>query len=346
MAYDGKIMHRALERFNKDKERRQEEAQVQKEKLYREIPRLREIEQELKGTMAEIINTALRRGADPLPALKTIRDKNMALQEERRALLIVNSYPVDILEEKPFCVLCGDTGYRNGIACTCLQEYYAQEQARELSSLLDMGSASFETFDFQWYSRQQDGHSKSPYEKMKENYDACRDYAARFADHSDNLLLSGEPGLGKTFLSACIAREVSKKGFSVVYDTAAHVFAQFEADRFRWEGEEAAREDVERYLNCDLLIMDDLGTEMLTGFVQSTLYQIVNERLIDGKNTVINTNLSPEELGKRYGAQLRSRLEGEYRVLPFIGKDIRLQKREREIEARQRLPEFWDVPQW
>lgn len=334
MAYDGKIMHQALERFNKDKERRQQEAQVQKQKIYQEIPRLQEIEQELKSTMAQIIASALQRGTDPTPALYVIRDKNLALQEERRTLLAVNGYPVDILEEKPSCILCGDTGYRSGSVCTCLQGYYTQEQIRELSSLLDMGGASFDTFDFQWYSRQRDGHSKSPFEKMEENYDACRDYAAQFAEHSDNLLLSGEPGLGKTFLSACIARDVSEQGFSVMYDTAAHIFAQFEADRFRREDEETAGRDVDRYLNCDLLIMDDLGTEMVTSFVQSTLYQIINTRLLSGKNTIISTNLSPAELGKRYSTQIQSRLEGEYRVLPFIGRDIRLQRREKELAAR------------
>ena len=143
-------------------------------------------------------------------------------------------------------------------------------------------------------------------------------------------LLFGAPGLGKTFLSACIARVVSEDGFSVVYDTAGHVFSQFESAKFRRDDDgDTAGEDVERCMNCDLLILDDLGTEMTTSFVQSALYQLINGRLLTGKSTVISTNLDPEELGRRYGAPLLSRLEGEYQLLPFVGTDIRRLKRER-----------------
>ena len=138
--------------------------------------------------------------------------------------------------------------------------------------------------------------------------------------------MTGAPGLGKTFLSACIAREVSAKGFSVVYDTAAHVFAQFERSKFSRE-DEAAEADVHRCMNCDLLILDDLGSELATAFVTSALYQVVNTRLITGKKTILSTNLTPEELGRRYSPAILSRLEGEYQVLTFFGEDIRKQKR-------------------
>ena len=137
----------------------------------------------------------------------------------------------------------------------------------------------------------------------------------------------GQPGLGKTFLSACIARVVSERGFSVVYDTAEHIFSQMEEEKFRPDDSPAAREDVLRYQQCDLLIMDDLGAEMVTSFVQSALYQLVNGRLISGGRTVINTNLTPRQLGERYSPQVQSRLEGEYHILPFFGEDIRKLRR-------------------
>ena len=120
---------------------------------------------------------------------------------------------------------------------------------------------------------------------------------------------------------------VSDRGFSVVYDTAEHIFAQMEEEKFRPDETSAACEDVRRYMNCDLLIVDDLGTEMVTSFVQSALYQLVNGRLLAGKKTVINTNLAPHQLGERYSPQVQSRLEGEYRVLPFFGDDIRKLRR-------------------
>ena len=162
-------------------------------------------------------------------------------------------------------------------------------------------------------------------------YELCANYAHSFSRRSGNLLMTGAPGLGKTFLSACIAREVSDLGFSVVYDTAAHVFHQFESEKFGRENpyEEDPDREINRYLNCDLLIMDDLGTEMLTSFVQAAFYCIVNDRLLSRRKTVLSTNLTVAEIGQRYGQAVRSRVEGEYQVLPFFGEDIRILKRDR-----------------
>ena len=151
-------------------------------------------------------------------------------------------------------------------------------------------------------------------------------YAHEFWKKTGHLLLFGRPGLGKTHLSAAIAREVSGKGFSVVYDTAGHIFERFEAQKF---GRDEAERDVERVLNCDLLILDDLGTEMVTTFVQSALYQIINGRLLEKKSTIVSTNLMPEAIAQRYSGQIASRIEGEYQLLPFVGEDIRVLKKKR-----------------
>ena len=329
MAVDGKIMRRAMARWQQEKQRHADEIQQRKRQLYAREPRLWQIETELSATMSRLITGALSDGSDPLPAIRVLRDENMDLQRERAELLAANGYPMDYLEDKPLCDKCGDTGFIKGVLCECLGSYCAQEQIRELSKMLDLGTQSFETFEFNWY----DGAISSEIgissrEQMEENFDACRDYANQFGQRSDNLLLCGEPGLGKTFLSACIARVVSQSGYSVVYDTAGHIFSQLEAVKFNREDAEK-NDDAMRYENCDLLIIDDLGTEMLTAFVQSALYQLVNGRLLQGKKTVISTNLNPEELGSRYGGALRSRLEGEYRILPFFGEDIRRLKRQR-----------------
>ena len=196
--------------------------------------------------------------------------------------------------------------------------------------MLDLGSQSFDTFSLDWYSQEYDAdYGRSARENMETVYDVCADYAHQFGKRPGNLLLFGAPGLGKTFLSAAIAREVSSNGWSVVYDTAGRIFQRFEAQKFTRE--EDAGDDVDRVLNCDLLILDDLGTEMTTAFVQSALYQIVNTRLMEKKSTILNTNLMPGEIARRYSPQLASRIEGEYQLLPFFGEDIRKLKKKHSL---------------
>lgn len=327
MAYDGKLMRRAMARFEEAKTRRAEALRARERAVYAAIPRIAEIDAALRATMSKIIASAIRRGADPRPAIEALKEENLSLQRERAELLTAHGYPADYLEDKPACPLCRDTGWCGDRVCSCLNEYYARVQLEELSRLLDLGTQSFETFSFDVYSPYPPADQAiSPRANMERVYDACRDYAYEFSPRSGNLLLSGDPGLGKTFLSACIARVVSQRGCSVVYDTASHIFERFEAQKFSRDDTEA-EEDVARFLRCDLLIVDDLGTELTTEFIRSAVYQIVNTRLMTNKKTIISTNLSPAELSRRYGANILSRIEGSYRILPFFGDDIRKLKK-------------------
>lgn len=331
MSYDGKIMRQALARFEEDKQRRAAEFARRRDRLYETEPRLKEIEQQLRATMPKLIASALRRGADPLPAVRVLQDENLDLQRQRMQLLTGMGYPADYLEEKPRCARCGDAGFLpDGSMCACLRSYYAREQIAELSHMLDIGSQSFDTFRLDYYSTDRGGLPRSPREAAQRNLEICQSFARDFRPGKQNLLLFGAPGLGKTFLSACIARVVSEDGFSVVYDTAGHIFSQFEASKFRRDDVDEPDESVERCMACDLLILDDLGTEMTTAFVKSALYQLLNSRLLAGRSTIISTNLDPDQIGRRYSAQIMSRLEGEFELLPFIGQDIRRLKREQQ----------------
>ena len=330
MAYDGKILRRAQAQFEEDRAAREENFRRKRESVYARRPRLKEIDGELRSTMSRIISSALRRGTDPRPAMGVLRDRNLTLQEERTALLAELGLPADCLEEKPLCPLCNDSGFRGEAVCRCLREYYAREQKKELSRMLDLGNQSFETFSLDWYPEAADNRlGVSIRQRMERTKDICVDYAYDFNGRSGNLLFTGAPGLGKTFLSACIARVVSERGYSVVYDTAVNVFAQFEQQKFTRDEDGQAGDGVSRILNCDLLILDDLGTEMTTSFVQSALYQIVNTRLMAKKSTIISTNPPPQEIGRRYQQAVASRIEGEYRIVPFFGEDIRRLKKER-----------------
>ena len=198
---------------------------------------------------------------------------------------------------------------------------------------MDLWEQSFDTFRLDYYSPLPwPGRDISPRENMEMVYEICLNYAQKFGRfYFNNLFLSGPPGLGKTFLSACIARTVSENGFSVVYDTAVNIFTQFEAQKFSRDMDDTrqARDETRRYLSCDLLILDDLGSEMTTPFVQSALYTLINSRLTADRRTVISSNLSMEDVRRRYAPQIASRLEGEYRVLPFFGEDIRLLRKQR-----------------
>ena len=327
MAYDGRLLRLAQERYEADRSAREANLAEQREQLYARRPRLREIQDQLRRTASRVMAAALRRGEDPLPEIQRLREENLSLQAERQMLLAELGLPDNALEDTPLCPFCNDTGYRGGEMCRCLKTYYVEEQRKELSKLLDLGSQSFDTFDTDWYSDQRaPGKTKSARKHMEWVYDTCVEYAHNFGKKPANLLLFGRPGLGKTHLSAAIAREVSGKGFSVVYDTAGHIFERFEAQKF---GRDEAERDVERVLNCDLLILDDLGTEMVTTFVQSALYQIINGRLLEKKSTIVSTNLMPEAIAQRYSGQIASRIEGEYQLLPFVGEDIRVLKKKR-----------------
>lgn len=331
MAYDSAVLRRASQRLEwtrKEREQRQEEL---RRSIYSQCPELADIDRQLKGTILDIITSSLRKGSDPGPALQVIRDKNMDLQQRQTRLLQELGYPPDALSDTPTCKKCGDSGWVGSHMCDCLQALCAQEQVKELSKLLDLGDQSFDHFSPEWYSPLPwPGESLPPKENMEFIYDFCLNYAQKFGKFLfPNLLLTGDPGLGKTFLSACMARTVAENGFSVVYDTAVNLFARFEEQKFSksvQEGQEA-KDETRRYLNCDLLILDDLGSELTTPFVQTALYTLINTRLTQGRATVISTNLSMDGIRQRYNGQTASRLEGEYRVLRFYGEDIRLQRK-------------------
>lgn len=321
MAYSEQVLRRARARLEQAKQERERENAAHRQEAYERYPRLKEIDRELQITMAQLMATALRHGEDPTQAIAQIRDRNLALQRERDWILEAGDFEEGFLDDAPVCAKCGGTGYEGNQMCSCLRELCRQEQKKELTSLLGSGRESFDTFRLDVYSDAYDDTlGTSPRKLMQSNFNICRRYAQNFTPQSGNLLFSGATGLGKTFLSACIARQVADRGFSVVYETAIRMFADFEAEKF---GGEEQRGLTHKYLACDLLIIDDIGTEMTTQFTISAMYNIINTRLMDGKATVISTNLVPEAIEGRYSPQIASRILGTYRLIKFAGSDIR-----------------------
>lgn len=333
MAYSSAVLRRAIQRLEERRARREREQARTRAHICQTLPQADQLDRALRRTAAGVIAAALRAGDDPAPAIQEVKARSQSLQLQLAQLLRQNGYPADALDDTPFCPKCGDRGWIGAQMCTCLKELCTQEQIGELSKLLDLGGQSFESFSLDYYSdRPWPGETETPRERMEFIRDVCYNYASRFPNFLyPNLFLTGAPGLGKTFLSACTARMVAERGYSVVYDTAVNIFAQFETQKFSRDtpGLQDARDETRRYLHCDLLILDDLGSEMTTPFVQSALYTLVNARLAAQRRTIISSNLSMDEVRRRYSGQTASRLEGEYRVLPFYGEDIRLLRKQR-----------------
>ncbi len=331
MSYSEQVLSRATARLEARKGKEQRRQEAQRQRIYAESPRLREIDRSLRQATPKVIALAFRQGEDPTEALEQLRRENLLLQEEMKSLLRARSLPETALDDTPLCPLCGDSGWRGTQMCSCLGELCQEEQIKELSALFGMGEQSFETFSLNYYEETPwPDFGRSPRARMERVLSVCKDYAEQFGKYpANNLFFHGGTGLGKTYLSACIARVVSEKGRSVVYDTAGRIFAAFEEQKFSRDMDDVreARDLTRKYLKCDLLILDDLGSELTTPFVLSALYLLINTRLVEGRATIISSNYSLDELKGRYSPQILSRLEGEYMSLFFFGKDIRLQER-------------------
>ena len=323
MAYSAEVLRRARARLAMAKEDRESENREHLQQAYAQVPRLREIDIQLRATMAMAAQAAFSQGEDPQELLQEARRKNMLLQQERAELAALH-FEEGYLDDSPICDRCGGSGYIGSTMCECLRELCRQEQKKELT-FLNVGRESFDQFRLEHYPDREDPRlGVNIRAVMEKTYHTCRRYAQSFSEKSPNLLFSGDTGLGKTFLSACIARTVADNGYSVMYESAGHLFTNLE--RAKFNNDDAARRESDKYLACDLLIVDDLGTEMPGQFTTAALYSLINDRILAGKPTIISTNLTIEEFEKRYNRQIASRLRGSYTRVPFLGDDIRVLK--------------------
>ena len=319
MAYSQAIVQRAMQRLQGENEQNEQSSRARIAAIYERQPRLGEIERELRRTAAHVLAATFRRQGDPVAAMQQLKKDNLALQQERDWILQAEGLEPDDLTVQPLCPNCGGTGYVGANMCECLRELCRQEQKKELAALF--GTDSFEKFRLELYSDQYDAkcHS-SPRELMRATYRRAQSYAQSFPAEGQSLLFSGATGLGKTYLSACIARVVADRGFSVSYAPVGQLFAAFEDDKFRPQPDVSRTEP---FFTSDLLILDDLGTEMTTQFTISVLYQLLNTRLMEKKPVILSTNLAPNELAARYTPQIASRLLSTYCLFQFYGDDIR-----------------------
>lgn len=296
--------------------------------IFSRVPRLKELDKEISSTNIQIARIVVR-GGDVVAEMTKLRDENIALQKEFAELLKANGYSKNVLEPRYCCEKCFDRGYyeENGksLMCSCMKNLLVSVACDELNKTAPLSLSTFETFNIDYYSKDKDERTGiSPYFVMSKVYDYCIRYAAEFNEHSGSILMKGNTGLGKTHLSLAIANEVLKKGYGVIYVSAPVLLQKLEKNYF--SGDKS--DDIEQLVtDCDLLIIDDLGTEFKTQFSSSQLYNVCNSRILKNKPIIINTNLSPEEMKDDYSERFVSRIFGGAQTLDFLGEDIRILKK-------------------
>lgn len=326
MGYSAEVVNNARRRLEEQRVLAEREQEKRLQQAYTQVPRIKQIDGLMRRSVSSALQAALGNPTQAAAIMEDAKNANLALQTERETLVRTH-FPAGYLEEG-VCPKCASTGYIGATMCHCLEALCREEQRKQVS-LLACGVSEFKDFRLDYYpDRIQDNTGVNIRAIMLKNYELCRHYALNFPTEPRNLLFSGDTGLGKTFFSACIASAVTDKGYSVAYESAPHLFAQLEKARFVQDPELRAQAELRsnQYSECDLLIIDDLGTELAGQFVTAALYMLINDRLLSGKATIISTNLNSEDLEKRYSPQVQSRLRGTYRRVTFLGDDIRVLK--------------------
>lgn len=283
---------------------------------YNANPRLSQIDNELSAIGAKIAITALSGDSEKI---STFKKQSKALSFEKMQILKTAEVPELVYD----CPLCSDSGYISGKICDCVKKEAARVMAAELSKQMPLNTCRFDNFDLKYYPDTAEKGGVSPRKRITAILKLCKEYAIKFSpETSENLLFMGGVGLGKTHLTMAITSAVIEKGYMPVYGSAENLFSVIEAEKFSSEG----KGSYEAILNCDLLVIDDLGAEMITSFTKSVLYNIINTRLLTRKPTIINTNLTMAEISSKYDARIASRVMGSYTAKVFLGNDIRQQK--------------------
>ncbi len=326
MAYPKEITDRAFEILAERRNQARNDYQYRQQVIARDVPAVEALRRELTGTSASIARAILS-GTDVEEKLRRLRESNLYMQQRKRELLAAAGLPEQYDELTYSCPDCSDTGYTpDGKQCHCLKALLAELMLERLSRTANTDQITFDSFSLDYYPVEKlGGPDLSPREIMQQAYDQCRLYARQFAPDARSLFFQGPTGLGKTHLSLAIASEVIRRGYNVLYTPAQTLLDTLERERFR-RGEENFSLDF--VLDCDLLILDDLGSEFSTSFSVATIYNIINSRLIEKKPTIISSNLTVKEIEARYSPRVLSRIMGGYSVIPFRGSDIRMRKKQ------------------
>ncbi len=320
MAYSIEIRNKAKRILEKRRDNAVMQADIRASEVRTEIPEINEIQTKLSQTGLEISRLFFFKENTDEKVME-LRNRNKALIEERGRILKEHGYDENYMKPQFVCEICEDRGFIGGRMCTCHKQLLKDIMRSEMSRLAPLDKCTFDNFSLEYYTDKPMENNIIPRQRAEKIFDTCRKYAQNFSSQSKNLLFFGGAGLGKTHLSLAIMNVVINKGCDVCYGTSQNICDDLQSEQFgRTENLVYTKSQV---MNCDLLVLDDLGTEIDNQYSIATLYNIINTRILSSKPTIISTNYSMVSLEKKYDKRITSRLTGEYIPFYFIGNDIR-----------------------
>ncbi len=324
MGYNEEIVKKVLTEYEMLRTRAENIRDKYAAEIYKKYPRLEEIKKEINYAGFENAKKIMQNPKESKKYNEELKKKLSLLDDEKNRILRENNIPADFEKAKYKCEKCNDTGYVGNKKCECFKKRLisAAYEKSNLGNLIK--EHSFESFSLDYYStRKKPGEMMSERENMADILEECKLFCRDFDKDEKNLLFIGKPGLGKTFLSNCIAKNILDRGYTVIYIRATSLFSSYEDYRF---GRSTGGFDYDKFYNADLLIIDDLGTENITKSGVSFLFDLMNERLDRNKKIIINSNFTMNEISRTYSARITSRFYEHFRIMHFMGEDIRIQK--------------------
>ncbi|SCY61857.1 ATP-binding protein [Alkaliphilus peptidifermentans] len=319
------VINNILREYENKRNVAKKRKEQRRQEVYKKVPRIKEIDDSISKSGISIAKAIISQKDNPEELVNTLKQKLDKLKQEKAFLLTENNIPLQYLEEEYYCQYCNDTGFiSSGEKCSCFKQQLINK-AYSMSNLDNiLQNENFKKFNISLFSDSPfEGQELSPRDNMMHILQVCEGFVINFEKRNeDNLLFFGPTGLGKTFLANCIAKALLDRGKIVIYQTAFKIFEILEDIRFH------NQHDKEKYnllFSADLLIIDDLGTEVTNSFTNSELFNIINSRLHSGKKSIISTNLTPKDFGLRYDDRIASRLFSKYTLLKFFGRDLRWQ---------------------
>lgn len=321
MKYDGSVYEKAEKEMSLRRTKAEKERELRHSEIVEKFPEVEELERRMAICGLEAAKAIGMNREKSAEFIETLKNHNLAAQRRRAEILKKAGYPADYLEVKYSCPVCSDKGYINGRMCPCYKNLIRTIAYDKLSRISPLTVSTFEDFSLDYYPETPLENGVVPRRLMAGNFRYCKNYAENFSLKSPSLILYGATGLGKTHLSLAVAGEVINKGFGVIYGSAQNLLNRLENEKFGRSGQDG--DTLSLLLECDLLILDDLGAEFSTAFTLSAIYNIINSRMLASLPTIISTNLEPGELDKKYDQRIASRILGSFTPVYFCGRDIR-----------------------